>query len=160
MKKGLLLAVLFCLANANLSLFAQQQGDDEKRRADFEKFKAQREEFISKAMGLTVDEAKVFWPVCNELQAKKFELNKALRAEIRKIRQAKREGKTVSEADYKKVVELSASVKVKEAQLDEEYIAKFLKIIPAEKAFQYQQAETRFANEMFGNRERRGRENK
>jgi hypothetical protein len=154
--KKVLFAILFGLISAHSLLYAQA-GNNEKRRADFEKFKAQREEFISKAMGLTDDEAKVFWPVCNELQAKKFELNKALRTEIRKIRQAKRDGKSVSESDYKKVVELSASAKVKEAQLDEEYIAKFLKIIPVEKVFLYQESEMRFANEMFGNRDRKDR---
>jgi hypothetical protein len=156
MKKGLILTVLFCIASLNGALFAQQ--NNERRRVDFEKFKAQREEFITKAMALTEDEAKVFWPICNELQAKKFELNRSLREEIRKIRQAKRDGKTVNEADYKKVVELSASVKVKEAQLEEEYVAKFLKVLPGEKVFSYQRAEQQFANEMFGRNERRGGE--
>jgi hypothetical protein len=157
MKKGLILTVLFCFASLNCAIFAQ--ANDEKRKVDFEKFKAEREAFINKAMGLTEEEAKAFWPVCNELQAKKFELNRALRGEIRKIRQAKREGKTVSEADYKKVIELSASVKVKEAQLDEEYISKFFKILPAEKVFAYQRAEQQFANEMFGRRARKGNNN-
>jgi hypothetical protein len=155
MKKRLLV-VLLGLVSVHFLLMAQPN-NDEKRKADFEKFKVQREAFITKAMGLTDEEAKVFWPVCNELQAKKFELNKVLRAEIRKIRQAKREGKTVSEPDYKKIIELRASVKVKEAQWEEEYAAKFIKIIPAEKVFLYQDAELRFANEMFGNRERRER---
>jgi Spy/CpxP family protein refolding chaperone len=154
MKKRLLLVVLFYLTNTGLLLFAQQD-NDEKRKLDFEKFKMQREEYITKAMDLTNDEVKVFWPLCNELQAKKFELNKTLRAEIRKIRRSKQEGKAISEADYKKVVELSVSIKVKEAQLEEEYMGKFLAIISAEKVFLYQQAEMRFANEKFGNRERR-----
>jgi Spy/CpxP family protein refolding chaperone len=136
-------------------LLLAQTNNDEKRKADFERFKARREAFISKAMDLTDDEAKVFWPLCNELQAKKFELNKALRAEIRKIRQAKKEKKNASESDYKKIIELRASIKVKEAQCEEEYIGKFLKIIPAEKIFLYQDAELRFANEMFGNHDRR-----
>jgi hypothetical protein len=145
---------LLGLVSVHFLLLAQPD-NDEKRKADFEKFKAHREAFITKAMDLTDDEAKVFWPLCNELQAKKFELNKALRTEIRKIHQTKREGKTVSESDYKKIIELRASIKVKEAQSEEEYLGKFLKIIPAEKIFLYQDAELRFANEMFGNHERR-----
>jgi Spy/CpxP family protein refolding chaperone len=155
MKTRFMATVLFCLASLNCVLFAQP--NNEKRKADFEKFKAEREAFINKAMDLTEEEAKVFWPVCNELQAKKFELNRTLREEIRKIRQAKREGQTVSEADYKKVIELSASVKVKEAQLDEEYMDKFLKVLPGEKVFSYQRAEQQFANEMFGKRTRKGK---
>jgi hypothetical protein len=152
MKKGILLTVLFCMVGINLSLFAQQ--DDQQRREGFEKFKAERKEFISKAINLTDDESKGFWSVCDEYQAKKFELNKPLRDEIRKIRQAKKEGKTVSDTDYKKVVELSASIKVKEAELDEEYIIKFLKILPAEKVYLYQQAEREFAGKMVDRRNR------
>jgi hypothetical protein len=155
MKTKIMMTVLFCLASLNSALLAQP--GDEKRKADFEKFKAEREAFINNAMNLTEEESKTFWPVCNELQAKKFELNKALREEIRKIRQAKREGRAISEADYKKAIELSAAVKVKEAQLDEEYMAKFLKILPGEKVFTYQRAEQQFANEMFGKRARRGK---
>jgi hypothetical protein len=157
MKKRIL-TVLLGLISIHFLLFSQAS-NDEKRKADFEKFKAQREVFITQAMGLTDDEAKVFWPLCNELQAKKFELNRALRAEIHKVRRAKKEGKSLSESDYRKIIELRASIKVKEAQLEEEYSGKFLKIIPAEKIFLYQEAELRFANEIFGNRDRKERKN-
>jgi Spy/CpxP family protein refolding chaperone len=150
MKKGLILAVLFCFTSVNFALFAQQ--NDEKRKENFEKFKVQRKEYISKAMKLTEDESKLFWPLCDELQVKKFELNKTLREEMHKVRQAKKEGKTTSEADYKKIVELSASVKVKDAQLEEEYVNKFLKILPAEKVLSYQRAEQQFAKEIFDKR--------
>ncbi|MDR2085591.1 MAG: hypothetical protein LBP72_00270 [Dysgonamonadaceae bacterium] len=146
-------SILLGLISVHFLLFSQP--NDEKRKAGFEKFKAQREAFITKAMDLTDDEANLFWPLCNELQAKKFNLNKALRAEIRKLHQAKKEGKNPDESDYRKIIELRTSIKVKEAQLEEEYAAKFLKIIPAEKVFLYQDAEWRFANEMFGNRDRK-----
>jgi Spy/CpxP family protein refolding chaperone len=158
MKKTLILAVLFCFTSINFALFAQQ--NDEKRKENFEKFKAQRKEYISKAMDLTADELEEFWPLCDELQVKKFELNKAIRSEIRKLREAKKEGKTISAADYKKIVELSASVKVKEAQLDEEYVSKFLKILPAEKVYLYQQAEQQFGKEMFGKKDNRPQRDK
>jgi hypothetical protein len=153
MKKNLAVVILFCLASMNVVLFAQP--NDEKKKEDFEKFKAQRKAYISQIMDLTEAEADVFWPVCDEFQGKRFELNKPLRAEIRKVRQAKKEKKKVSEADYKKIVELSASVKVKEAQLEEEYIKKFLEILPSEKVYSYQQAEQQFAKQVFDRRKDR-----
>jgi Spy/CpxP family protein refolding chaperone len=153
MKKGLLVTILFCFASANLALFAQQ--NDQKRKEAFEKLIAERKEFISKAINLTESESKTFWAIEDEFQAKKFELNKTLRSEMRKIRQAKKDGKTVSDAEYKKLVELAASVKVKEAELGEEYTTKFLKILPAEKVYLYLQAEQEFAGKMVNKRQRR-----
>jgi len=78
-----------------------------------------------------------------------------LREEIRKIMKAKADNQTVSEADYKKVIEMSVQVKLKEAQLDQEYIEKFLKVIPAEKVFLYQRAEQQFGQNMMRSRDRR-----
>ena len=157
MKRGLTLAILFCFVSMNFALLAQQ--NNERRRENFEKFKAERKEFISKAMDLTDGESKSFWPLCDELQVKKFELNKTLRAEINKMRQARRDKKKISEADYKKIIELSASVKVKEAQLEEEYVNKFLKVLSAEKVFLYQRAEQQFAAETLRNRANSDRKN-
>jgi Spy/CpxP family protein refolding chaperone len=149
MKKIVLIVAMFCLTGIGSGVFAQQRLSEEERRAQFEKFNAEREEFISKAMKLTDDEKKAFWPLCNELQMKKFELNRNLRDEMRKIMRAQRENQTVSEADYKKVIELGARVKVQEAQLEQEYLAKFLKVIPAEKVFLYRQSEQNFGERMI-----------
>ncbi|MCL1937815.1 MAG: hypothetical protein FWF52_05420 [Candidatus Azobacteroides sp.] len=147
MKQKVLIALLICASCVRLSAFAQQS--DESKREGFEKMKAERKEFVSKAMNLTDDEKNAFWPLCDELQMKKFELNKPLREEIRKIMKAKADNQTVSEADYKRVIEMSVQVKLKEAQLDQEYIEKFLKVIPAEKVFLYQGAEQQFGKNMM-----------
>jgi hypothetical protein len=136
-------------------VFAQQRPAGGNGNVRFEQFKAEREDFISKAMKLTNDEKKAFWPLCNELQMKKFELNKTLREEMRKINRANREKQPVSEADYKKVLELGSQVKIQEAQLEQEYFSKFLQILPAEKVFLYRQSEQSFGERMI--RERDGR---
>lgn len=140
MKKILSLCLLLLLG-ANV-LFAQR--NDEQRKADFEKFKAERQDYITKEVGLTDDEAKKFWPLCNELMEKKFEVNKPLRELRRKFRETKEKGNAISEADYKKMAELSASIKIKEAQLEEEYLKKYLEVISAEKVHKYQHAERDF----------------
>lgn len=152
--KKIISIILFCVISANLALFAQR--NDEQRKNDFEKFKAEREAFITKEMGLTEDESKAFWPLCNELQEKKFEINKPLRELRRKFRQARMEGKAIAEEDYKKMVELSSEIKIKEAQLEEEYLKKFLKVLSAEKVHKYQHAEHEFAQKFMEQRGRRG----
>ncbi|MDR0546647.1 MAG: hypothetical protein LBG77_03550 [Dysgonamonadaceae bacterium] len=157
MKTKGLITLMVCLASLNLSLFAQQT--DEQRKARFEKFKAERVAHITQAAGLTAEEAEKFWPLESELQVKKFELNQPLRAELRKIRQAKRNNETVSEADYKKIIELSLAIKVKEAQLEQEYFTKFLKVLPAEKVFLYQKAELEMARQAMDKAQDNRREN-
>ena len=148
MKNKVLLTMVICLTVLNTAVFAQQ--NDKSRKERFEKFKAERMEYISKAMNLTDNEKAAFWPLSNEFQMKKFELNKPLRDEMRKIRNARKENQPVSEADYKKMVELSVQVKLQEAQMEQEYTAKFLKILPVEKVYLYQQAEQQFGRKMMG----------
>ena len=156
MKKIVLFVTMICLTGSMSGVLAQQQRpSEEERRARFEQFNAEREAFISEAMKLTDDEKKAFWPLCNELQMKKFELNRTLREEMRKIGRARRENQPVSEDDYKKVVALSAEVKLKEAQLEQEYLTKFLQVISAEKVYLYRQSEQNFGERMVRERTQR-----
>ena len=145
MKAKGIITILLCIVGLNI--MAQGQGDKQ-RKERFEQWQTERVEFITKAVDLTADESKVFWPIANELQAKKWELNKTLREEMRKIRAAKRNNETISEADYKKIIELSLETKIKEAQLEQEYVTKMLKVVLAEKIYLYQQADFEFAGRM------------
>ena len=139
------------LINTNAFLFAQSQYD-EKKRAEFEELKAKRAEFMTQAMNLTADEAKVFWPLYNELQEKKFELNRQLRKTLYEFAKSEKEGKTHTENEYKDMVDLCVQSKIKEAKLDDDYVAKFIKIISYEKIYRYQQAELQFARQMLDQR--------
>ena len=152
MKKKLIVFVLLALASMNVSLFAQHK---DRKKEDFEKFKEKRITFITKAMDLNGEEAKAFWPLCNELQEKKFELNKQMRKILFDFAHNEKEGKTYTESEYKEIVNLCAQFRVKEARLDEEYILKFTQVIPYEKIYRYQQAELQFARQMLGQRQDR-----
>ncbi len=144
MKRNLI--VLVFLFSFSL-IFAQE--DKEKRREDFEKFKAKRTEYISKEMNLTPEQSKAFWPICNELQQKKFQLNRELRAEMRKVFQKDKSGNKPTEDDYERLILLSADSKIKEAELDKEYMEKFKAVVSAEQIFKYQRAELHFARTFF-----------
>ena len=146
MEKKLILFLFFSLVNMNIFLFAQR---DEKRRAEFEELKEKRVAFITQAMKLNSEEAKAFWPLYNELQEKKIELNRKLRRAIFEFMGNEREKKTHTENEYKEIVNLYAQAKIKEFKLDEEYILKFSKVISYEKIFCYQQAEQQFARQML-----------
>jgi len=152
MKKKWIFFLLFGLINSNLFLFAQR---DERKRAEFEEFKEKRVAFITKAMELTVDEAKAFWSLDNELQTKKFELNQQMKKALFEFKGSEKDRKKHTEAEYKEFVNLYTQFRIKEAKLDEEYVAKFATIISYEKIFQYQQAEQQFARQMLNQRKGR-----
>lgn len=129
-----------------LTSIVSAQSKDEKRKEHFEKFRAKRIAFITERVKLTSEEAQAFWPVCNELQEKKFTLNKPL-WEARRERHRSKE--PLTEADYKKMIDLGIDIKIKEAQLEKEYLEKFKKILSAEKIFKYQRAEEEFMRQVF-----------
>lgn len=152
MKRKLILIVL-CFAAFGLS--AQKhtgKSDDERGKERFEKFQEERISYISREMKLTEEEGKLFWPLCNELQMKKFEANKELREKIKKIKKTLKEKNKANDAEYKEIIELSAEVKLKEAQLEKEYTVKFLQVLSAEKIFLYRKAEQDFGRKMMEKR--------
>jgi predicted RND superfamily exporter protein len=148
MQKRLVLLVLFGFVGLNFFLFAQ----DNKKKVEFESFKKKRIAFISKKMDLTDNETRVFWPVCNELQEKKFAIHRQIRKLTHDFNRAEEEGKTHSEEEYMELINTVTNAKVQEAKLEKEYIAKFTEIISARKIYLYQEAERQFAREMLEER--------
>ena len=156
MNKKLIFLLLFGLINANLFLFAQRderrRPESEERRAEIEKLRERRVTFITKAMELTANEAKAFWPLEDELQGKKFELNRQQRRALFEFRGNERERRKHTESEYRQIVDLYTQFRIKEAKLDEEYVAKFAKVVSYEKIFKYQQAEEQFRQQMLNQR--------
>jgi Spy/CpxP family protein refolding chaperone len=145
MKHTSVLLIVFSLCTL-FSLSAQNR-TDEQRRKEFENLRAQRIAFFTKEIGLTAEEAKEFWPVSNELDQKKFELNRNLMREIRNVREAQKAGKDISDAEYDRLINLMISSREKELELDKEYLKKIQKILSPEKVFKYLRSELQFARE-------------
>jgi uncharacterized protein with von Willebrand factor type A (vWA) domain len=152
MKKRWLLLLILGLANVNVFLFAQQNQRNERRRTELEQLKVRRVAFFTQAMKLSADEAKAFWPLFNELQDKKFELNQRLRRALSEFSGNERGRRNQTENEYKEIVNLYVQHRLKEASLEEEYIAKFAQVISYEKIYRYQQAELQFARQMLNQR--------
>jgi hypothetical protein len=149
MKKSIFISLLICFSL--VSAVSAQQSKDDKRKERFEQFRAGRIAFITEKLKLTPKEAEAFWPLANELQEKKYELNKPLREE----RQEQRASQTaLTEADYLKIIDANADIRIQEARLNKEYLEKFKKILSAEKIFKYQKAEEDFMRQMFSPKSR------
>lgn len=143
-KNILLLVVLTLFSYFPLS--AQEQ--EHRGNFDIEAFKKKKAEFIIENVDLTDAEAKAFIPLTNELMDKRFELNRTIRKESRELR--KKSNKT--NADYERLLDASSTVKIKEAQLEQEYLQKFKKVLSAEKIYKYKQAEAQYMKDMVDQR--------
>ena len=79
--------------------------------AEFEKRKV---EYITNEAELTKEEASKFFPVYNELTKKKFDLHKAHRDKVEKMKTSK---ENMSNEEYRKLLDNDVDVKLKEAEL-------------------------------------------
>lgn len=139
--KSILLSLLFIICCFSQS-FAQ------KKPFDIDDFKKKKAEFIIQKVGLTDAEVKTFIPLANELMDKRFEINREVRTNMRETR--KKENKT--NADYERLINDNVDSKLREAQLNKEYLQKFKQVLSAEKIYKYQQAEADFMRQMIDKR--------
>ena len=151
-KNSFLLISLFFV----LSLVSSaQQGDG---RFDFEKFKSQKIAFLTEKMNLTPQEAQNFWPVYNQFEKERMEIQHQRRQLEQKTRD---ENVNMTDQEIIKITrDISATFK-KEAEYAASYNEKFLKILPPQKVLQLYRAENQFRSHMFDQfRKSRNGENK
>ena len=141
MKKILFASLLLLLTAVTASA---QERPMNKPHFSPEEFQAKQRTYITEKAGLTPEEAEAFFPLYFDLQKKKWAINKEARGNARFKR-----GETPSEEQCVTMVNDFADAKVKIAQLEKEYIALYLKVIPAQKIMLIQHAEERFQREML-----------
>lgn len=113
----------------------KQHGDQHKN------VEAQKIAFITKELNLTPDEAKVFWPVYNEYDAKRHEMKKSFK-ETGGFQKADIDKLTESEANQ--ILDNQINEGQKFLDLRKEYHAKFKSVLPAVKVLKLYDAEREF----------------
>ena len=137
MKRLLLILTIICCTTT--AVVAQQ-----KRQISHEEYCKQLQTFITERAKLTPDEAKAFFPLFFEFQQNKWKIKKEARKKLKCTSQ-----ECPNEEELKDIVNEIADAQIKIAQLEKDYIAKYLKIIPARKVLDVQHAEDRFQREMI-----------
>jgi hypothetical protein len=128
-------------------LFFALTGISQNRQdADFEKFKSQKIAFLTEKMNLTPKEAQEFWPVYNQYEKDRMELQQHRRELERKTRD---ENIKFSDQEVIQITRDIAATFKKEADNAINYNEKFLKILPAQKVLQLYRAENQFRAHMF-----------
>ncbi|MBP5717017.1 MAG: hypothetical protein J6W69_07865 [Bacteroidales bacterium] len=148
MKKILLIFTLLLGFLANVPAIAQERGNrgnGERQYPSFEQFMAEKIHFLVQEMKLNATDSAQFITVYQELQREKGQLMAKYRGTrdiVRKIRN----GETVADSLYIKVVNIDAQVQAEDAQLELKYIEKFAKVLTPKQLFDYRQAEKKFKN--------------
>ena len=101
----------------------------------------QQKAFFTEKAGLTEDESEKFFPLYNELQQKKRELNREVR------RMSYQDNQTEDQA--RKTLDVIAETNLKIAQLEKEYLEKFKEVLPASKILKVQNAEDQFNSQIL-----------
>ena len=126
------LLILFCFVR----LSAQNKMDPKM----IEVIKSKKVAFITENVGLTPQEGEKFWPVYNQLEKERYAL-----MDRRRELEDKDDDKSVKNEDYyRKLAGEIVAIPMKESKLIEEYNAKFLSMLSAEKVVKLYRAERKF----------------
>jgi len=126
------LMIFFC----TLQLSAQRQMDPKM----IEMIKRKKVAFITEQIGLTSKEGEKFWPVYNQLEKERMVLND----KKRDLEESAEDKAAKTEEAYRKLTTEIVATHMKEAKLIEEYNAKFLSVLPAEKVLKLYRSERKF----------------
>ena len=118
--------------------------NDKKECLSPNEFQQRYQNYISQQAKLTVEEAAAFFPIYNECQEKKNQLN----SQIWKLRKEAR-GKELTEKEYQRMLEEIAQLRVQIDELDKSYLPCYHKVLSYKKIFDVQGAELRFHREML-----------
>ena len=147
MKK--LILTSFLLTFAFIAVNAQDNGRPASEM--YEKIKAQKISFFTEKLSLTPSEAQVFWPVYNEFEKKRFEIQRQKHDFERKPRDKYDQ---LSDGEIEKLTGNYIESFEKEAMLLKEYNKQFLKILPKKKVLLLYRTENEFRGHLI--REYRG----
>ncbi len=128
---------MLLLSFISIGLMAQRYLDPK----TLEAIKIKKIGFLTEQLNLTTAEAEKFWPLYNELDKKKTELENKKR-QLEEVVTEPKPGLTA--ADYRKLAIELATTHVTEGKLIEEYNLKMLDILPAEKVVRIYASERKF----------------
>lgn len=138
MKKRLLFGILLFV----VSLVQAQNKLSEEKRKEFE---AQKVAFFTQELDLTPAEAAAFWPLYNEMRKK----TEAVDGEMRKKAAFVKDGKNLSEDQYREAVVKMLEAEQKMQQIKDEYFQKMMKAVPPSKVWKLRSAEHKFRRQLF-----------
>lgn len=145
MKKVLFILILI-LATSGIVAQTQDKAPERRPRFSPEEFQAKQRNYITEKAKLTPEEANAFFPLFFEMQKEKFCIDHEARGKVIKER-----GQELSDEQCKELLYTLGDAKIKVAELEKKYIAKFLNVMSAKKLLEIERAEQSFQRYMLKN---------
>jgi hypothetical protein len=136
-----IILAIFCFTNLNAQEKKDGPGQDM-----FEKIKAEKISFFTNKLDLNPSEAQAFWPVYNEFEKKRFEIQRQMHDFERMHSE---DFAKLSDSEIEKMTNNYIGTFEKEAQLLKEYNKLFLKVLPKKKVLMMYQAENDFRSHLI-----------
>jgi hypothetical protein len=112
----------------------------------FEKIKAEKISFFTSKLDLTPAEAQAFWPVYNECEKKRFDIQRQIHAFER---MPDEEYSKLTEPEIEKMTNNYIGLFEREASLRKEYHKQFQKVLPRKKVLLMYRTENEFRGHMI-----------
>jgi len=135
MKKATLLLITMILG---VTVYAQEFNDY--LEVSRQVLKTEKKALIAEVMQLTSEESTAFWPIYNEYEAKKYEVNTVYFKMVQEFSDNfdTMKGEKATEI-YKQVLDVEMQL----LKLEKTYAKKFAKVLTPQKTFRYLQAENK-----------------
>jgi hypothetical protein len=125
---------------------ANAQRGENYHKDRWEKFRSEKIAFITSRLELTPAEAEKFWPVYNQMDKERWEVQKLRREMEEKVRNA---GDALTEKEIIKLTREYAESMQKEGAIPVKYNEEFLKILPPKKVLNLYKTEKEFRIHMI-----------
>ncbi|MDP2338288.1 MAG: hypothetical protein Q8N05_17935 [Bacteroidota bacterium] len=112
----------------------------------FEKIKAEKISFFTSKLELTPAEAQAFWPVYNEFEKKRFDIQRQIHDFERMTNE---EFSNLSEVEIEKLTNSYIELFEREGLLRKEYHKQFMKILPMKKVLLMYRTENEFRGHLI-----------
>ena len=134
-----LLTITIFLASRPFGIFAQNNENERQER--WERFRAEKVAFLTNKLDLKPEEAQKFWPIYNEMEKERSEVQDSRHNLDRQVREATEK---LTDTEIIKLTREYVSNMEEEGALATKYNEKFLKILPPQKVLILYKAENEF----------------
>lgn len=140
MKKLILIALIFVATAAAAT--AQGRASREQWMTEMRQYKRA---YLAKELDLSKEQQNKFFPLYEEMEDECARLDEDTRQMERRVAQAA----DASDLEYEKATEAIYETKVKQAEIEKEYSAKFREVLSAKQLFRLKEADRKFARDMM-----------
>jgi Spy/CpxP family protein refolding chaperone len=142
--KQIIVFLSFAFFLFSTTMASGQRGDGHQER--WEKYKAEKVAFLTTNLDLSPEEAQKFWPVYNQMEKEKSEVQQKRHELEAKVREA---AETLSDEQIITLTREFAHNQEEEGTLSTKYNEKFLKILAPKKVLQLYKVEGEFRMYLF-----------